>query len=504
AASDPKSSSSSSSDSDDDEEKKPVNGVTGPGSAVSSSSASSSNNNNSNNNSNNATAPAPPAAAVVQAAIKQQQQLASQNKQQQPQNQQQQQKQQQQQQPQKQQQQQQEQEQRQQQKQPEQQQRAKQAKNTSSRPGPARKKPKTTDVRGSRIFPGDEDGPFELNLDALQGRWRHSHPNLGMLTVRGESVKFDSGLPYEVKEMPGGQLDMAGWQASKEKSTPEAIVWIKDQFICSWFLEEDLERADEEGLDSKNIIDGKRGRARVNYRALDRQMQDEEDRQTRNVYSDASSDDDRRPSRGREAMETVSPKELAESNSKQAAKASDLLQKWLLSTATARHDEILKRKGKLSTRLPVELQGAGRKLLEKEFRLYELKLSFRVQETVVIVDAAARQRFAERNKEPWQSAWKELLSRPPPVEAAPSTAPRKRKLRRVVDSDEEAEAEAQAASSDAPAASEAQASPDAPPAAQEDQLSLEAGVQQGIEAAKARLESPQLAAEAKSRDEEVL
>ncbi|OLP94505.1 hypothetical protein AK812_SmicGene23488 [Symbiodinium microadriaticum] len=50
---------------------------------------------------------------------------------------------------------------------------------------------------------------FELTVDTLQGRWRHSVSSLGMLTVRGSTVQFDVGNVYELEEIvpgsgPGG------------------------------------------------------------------------------------------------------------------------------------------------------------------------------------------------------------------------------------------------------------------------------------------------------------
>eukprot|EP00435_Cladocopium_sp_Y103_P042894 s1487_g12.t1 len=43
-----------------------------------------------------------------------------------------------------------------------------------------------------------------------------------------------------------------------------------------------------------------------------------------------------------------------------------LFRQWMLSTCTSRHEEILRRKGKLQTRLPVILVGPGRRLLEQD------------------------------------------------------------------------------------------------------------------------------------------
>eukprot|EP00931_Biecheleriopsis_adriatica_P122094 TRINITY_DN9710_c0_g1_i2.p1 TRINITY_DN9710_c0_g1~~TRINITY_DN9710_c0_g1_i2.p1 ORF type:complete len:598 (+),score=152.59 TRINITY_DN9710_c0_g1_i2:79-1872(+) len=339
------------------------------------------------------------------------------------------------------------------------------------------------------------NGEFELSIDALQGRWRHSYANLGMLNVRGDAVRFDSGLSFQLR-MLDGVIDMAGWRANQERSTAEVIVWTKaaePSAVVSWFLEDDLDRpaGEDEGIDSRNIIEGKRRRQSVDYKALEKQI-DEEERQRKDVFSDESSEGGAVGSHGKrgaqkereeaaEAKEVMSAKEWSEHHQRQCAKATELFRQWMFSTATKRHDEILRRKGKLATRLAVGLTGPGRRMLEQELRFYGLKLGFKLQETVVILDAPARTRFQDRHADEWRRAWQQLeekekalaakheagsssgaasqgasggatgqLASKREVEAPPESkdvaeeaAPnaKRRRLRRVVDDSDEAEAE---------------------------------------------------------------
>mmetsp|Transcript_7648 Transcript_7648/g.17585 ORF Transcript_7648/g.17585 Transcript_7648/m.17585 type:complete len:163 (-) Transcript_7648:25-513(-) len=114
-----------------------------------------------------------------------------------------------------------------------------------------------------------EPPKFELTLDALQGRWRHSVAKLGMLTVRETSVVFDEGNTHTLIERAPGRIEMAGWFTVQEQSCDDAIVWVNrsgSQYV-RWLLEEDADAPGAssalEALDSRNIIHGKRRRIKV-------------------------------------------------------------------------------------------------------------------------------------------------------------------------------------------------------------------------------------------------
>ncbi|CAJ1421495.1 unnamed protein product [Effrenium voratum] len=266
-----------------------------------------------------------------------------------------------------------------------------------------------------------------------------------------------------------GRIDMCGWQTVAARSSPEVIVWSLESdpaTTCNWLLEEDVDQNTLEGLDSRNIIQGKRRRAKVDYAALERQI-DQEQKKTQDVFSDRSSDS----GEGEGESLEMSPKEWAEHHAKQSAKAAGEFRKWMLSTCTSRHEELLRRKGLLVTRMPVALVGPGRRTLEKELAPYGVKLRFHCQETVVLVDASCRERFQAKHPQEWRDA-REAKESPttaapvasPPALAAPAApaAPaatsasqavspaKKRRLRRIVtDSDDEAP-EAEAPSTEAP------------------------------------------------------
>eukprot|EP00435_Cladocopium_sp_Y103_P052373 s1811_g16.t1 len=125
------------------------------------------------------------------------------------------------------------------------------------------------------------------------------------------------------------RIDMDGWQTIASKCTPEVIVWVLHEgdsvTTVNWLLEEDADDNTLEGLDSRNIIQGKRRRVKVDYAALEKQI-DEEQRQYEDVFSDASSSSEgrkapRSPENGRVDSTEMSPKEWSEYQGKQAKKA---------------------------------------------------------------------------------------------------------------------------------------------------------------------------------------
>mmetsp|Transcript_126014 Transcript_126014/g.251547 ORF Transcript_126014/g.251547 Transcript_126014/m.251547 type:complete len:649 (-) Transcript_126014:108-2054(-) len=120
---------------------------------------------------------------------------------------------------------------------------------------------------------------FELNLEALQGRWQHSSVNLGAFTVSGNAVNFEKGMVFTIIERADGILEMAGWEASREKSTAHEITWMKADRTCSWHFEGDLDEQHagvRELVDVNNIVHGKRRHAQVDYRALALELQSEQ------------------------------------------------------------------------------------------------------------------------------------------------------------------------------------------------------------------------------------
>jgi len=252
-------------------------------------------------------------------------------------------------------------------------------------------------------------------MDALQGRWQHSSANLGMLVVRGDAVKFDCGLALRLTVQLNGEIDLDGWHASPHRSSAEEIVWTKgDDACCSWYLEDDADGG-ENGtpeVDVRNIIHGKRQRCAVDYRALDRELNRAELAQTRALHSDASGggeDSDASP-RAPQAEERRAPREWSQQHAEKAAEAVELFKRWMLSTRTPRHEELMRRRGVLSTTLPVHTTGVGRTAIERELRLYGARIAHREQGLVVSVDAAARLQFQRRHAELWQAA--------PPAESA--------------------------------------------------------------------------------------
>ncbi|CAK9031777.1 Probable glucuronoxylan glucuronosyltransferase F8H (FRA8 homolog) (Protein FRAGILE FIBER 8 homolog) [Durusdinium trenchii] len=282
-----------------------------------------------------------------------------------------------------------------------------------------------------------------------------------------------------------GRIDMGGWQTIAAKSSPEVIVWMLDgdpSTTCNWLLEEDADQENTlEGLDSRNIIEGKRRRNKVDYVALEKQL-DEEERQHQDVFSDDSSSSAgtgkiqkiKKPHR--EDSTEMTPKEWSEHHAAQCKKAAHLFRKWMLGTSTPRHEEILRRKSKLQVRFPVSLIGPGRRMLEQELSPYGVTLRFHQQEVVAVVDAACRQRFKERHAHEWRDVSERLAKQTPaapanaavPAEVANaastmktadadgapegSSQPRekKRRLRRVVTSDDEAEPQEPSKPAEAP------------------------------------------------------
>lgn len=90
----------------------------------------------------------------------------------------------------------------------------------------------------SSTTPSSKPSDFRLDLEALQGRWRHSVAKMGVLTVKGHDIIFDIGKRFSVQERPGGVLDMGGWLASPERSSGDRITWVKagdsGELTCSW------------------------------------------------------------------------------------------------------------------------------------------------------------------------------------------------------------------------------------------------------------------------------
>eukprot|EP00913_Durusdinium_trenchii_P029499 g27651.t1 len=163
-------------------------------------------------------------------------------------------------------------------------------------------------------------------------------------------------------------------------------------------LEEDADQENTlESLDSRNIIEGKRRRNKVDYVALEKQL-DEEERQHQDRRPEPREDvfsDDSSSSAGtgkiqkikkphREDSTEMTPKEWSEHHAAQCKKewpkqgepdwAAHLFRKWMLGTSTPRHEEILRRKSKLQVRFPVSLIGPGRRMLEQELSPYGVTL----------------------------------------------------------------------------------------------------------------------------------
>merc|ERR1712060_338026 len=106
-----------------------------------------------------------------------------------------------------------------------------------------------------------------------------------------------------------------------------------------------------------------------------------------------------------EAQEaTKTPKEWSELHNKNVALAMKLFKQWMLSTRTQLHEERLRRRGSLSTTLPVCFSASGKGLIEKELRTYGVRVAHRSEGTVINVDTAARSSFQERHAELWRSA----------------------------------------------------------------------------------------------------
>jgi len=263
-------------------------------------------------------------------------------------------------------------------------------------------KDKTKRIKGSggehRNRSG-RDKDWVLDVDALRGRWRHSL-GLGTLTVRGNTVMFDNqSLPeYQIEVQPDGSLEMIGWIASDEKSSPETIVWTKDgEGVCKWTLEDDVDLPTHEvdGCNISNVVQGKRSRAPVDYKALHRQILSEElsGRDSfQNEYNSGSEP---------EAKEVRSASEHTVCNAQDVARCVALFKKWMLSTRTPRHEERLRRRGSVSATLPVKLTGAAQFSFQKEVRPYSARVAHREAGTVISVDVAGRTRFQELHSVLW-------------------------------------------------------------------------------------------------------
>lgn len=252
---------------------------------------------------------------------------------------------------------------------------------------------------------------FELSLDSLQGCWQHSSVNLGILSVRGTAVKFDSGLAFTVVVQADGTLEMAGWLASREKSSAEEIVWTKGALSCAWYLEGDADECygSAEAVDVRNIVQGKRQRGAVDYRALALELPPERPYRAA-VRSDASEseeeegEDEGVPPQRTKARESSHPRGPHQAHTRNVAEAAELFKKWVLSTCTAKQEERLQRRGCLSTMLPVCFTGVGRGLIEKELQRYGARVVHKAEGLLVSVDAAARSLFRERHADLWHAA----------------------------------------------------------------------------------------------------
>eukprot|EP00472_Partenskyella_glossopodia_P010625 CAMPEP_0197527696 /NCGR_PEP_ID=MMETSP1318-20131121/22593_1 /TAXON_ID=552666 /ORGANISM="Partenskyella glossopodia, Strain RCC365" /LENGTH=265 /DNA_ID=CAMNT_0043082473 /DNA_START=75 /DNA_END=869 /DNA_ORIENTATION=+ len=113
-----------------------------------------------------------------------------------------------------------------------------------------------------------------LTIKEIEGIWNHS---LGsVVTVRGNKASFSNGLEFELKE-EGNSILMDGWKASLSKSTAEEIVWRKKgQFDLTWSFEGELLDLEGAGIESSNIVRGKRRRGMADYRKLNEEIKHEE------------------------------------------------------------------------------------------------------------------------------------------------------------------------------------------------------------------------------------
>lgn len=352
----------------------------------------------------------------------------------------------------------------------------------------------TTGHKGSRL---DEPEDFELKLEALQGRWRHSLAHLGMLTVTGDVAKFAMGKDFRITVLSDGQLDMLGWKALKEMSNANEIVWSKEGQVCSWHFEDELLHPEEIGIDTADIIQGKRHRKLIDRKVIAEEMIRNKQR-AKAVYSDMSDQDEagndsdeedddeeedaprgeKRKQSGHsgEAQETLSLQEWQAQHKQKVAQAVQLFERWMLSTRTPQMEDKLQRKGYVSTSLPVMLQGRGRSMLAEALKLYSVQIAHREQGIVLRADADARNRFRAKNQQLWDST-----PRPPSVQQAPSqspaadtSAPPRKRLRKIIQEGDAADDQPPGAEeqSSSPAVSVAPASP--PMSIEEAQAQLDA------------------------------
>mmetsp|Transcript_36089 Transcript_36089/g.70949 ORF Transcript_36089/g.70949 Transcript_36089/m.70949 type:complete len:258 (-) Transcript_36089:236-1009(-) len=116
----------------------------------------------------------------------------------------------------------------------------------------------------------NEDQLLELiNIETLKGQWEHQHG--ASIRVIENRASFEGGETYTIEE-DGSTVTLDGWKAVPEKSTANKIFWVKGEEQGFWSFEGEIAgedgKVDDEGIDSSNIVSGKRRRTNVDYKAI--------------------------------------------------------------------------------------------------------------------------------------------------------------------------------------------------------------------------------------------
>eukprot|EP00467_Chlorarachnion_reptans_P009640 CAMPEP_0114510438 /NCGR_PEP_ID=MMETSP0109-20121206/13788_1 /TAXON_ID=29199 /ORGANISM="Chlorarachnion reptans, Strain CCCM449" /LENGTH=238 /DNA_ID=CAMNT_0001689747 /DNA_START=65 /DNA_END=778 /DNA_ORIENTATION=+ len=113
-----------------------------------------------------------------------------------------------------------------------------------------------------------------VTVKDLQGQWVSSYGY--HITVVNATVSLPEAQ-YRLVEKDG-TVEMDGWRVAPAKSSAEEMLWQKEgEADLKWTFEEDVvEKLEEHGIDSGNILKGKRRRGAKDYVKLNQELEREE------------------------------------------------------------------------------------------------------------------------------------------------------------------------------------------------------------------------------------
>jgi hypothetical protein len=202
--------------------------------------------------------------------------------------------------------------------------------------------------------------PFKLCVDSIQGKWLCEELGVS-LRVSGCTVQYASGECYPLEVTPEGKLEIFGYRGLEKKSDASTVIWKHKEtgHNLTWMYEGDADEQEPE-VDASLIIQNSSGgrttrKRKVDYVALDKKLDSKDmgltsSKQTtwQNLHGSL---------KDQQSASSSGPTESDITDSFMELKSN--FEIWLKGTNTQRFQEILAKRGYLSTELKSERTSKG-------------------------------------------------------------------------------------------------------------------------------------------------